>query len=252
MADDNRLKGNVAHEVLARFLRCPLPDDEANVRKSVSALLGKMLPDIGAPLLLPGRLGDREDVRQNTIESAVALFHLLRNIGLSVAATERQVEVLLDDQSKLSGVIDLELTDDDKRPVIVDLKWSNSDRYRREEIEQERPIQLATYARLIKAENSPQFPPAGYFMMKQRRLLAVDADPFPPQSRIPGTHLGQVWDNILTVRARILDELQKGTVIANGVAKETLDVAPLADPITVEPPCRFCSYRRLCGERMLI
>ena len=254
MADDNRLKGNVAHEVLARFFGGQIPDDEAGVRESVSRLLEDMLPEIGAPLLLPGRLGDREEIRRNTIESAVVLFRLLRNNSLSVTATERQVEVALDEQSTLSGSIDLELADNAGRPVIVDLKWSNSDRYRREEIEQARAIQLATYAQLLKSDGASSLARAAYFMMKQQRLLAVNEAPFPPESRISGSDLGEVWAAILTARRSALDDLKGGTIVATGIAKELLeadDVTSLGSTITVEPPCRVCPYGRLCGERPL-
>ena len=249
MADDNRLKGNVAHEVLTRFFAGPLSGNETEIRSTVEALLDEMLPEIGSPLLLSGRLRDREDVRRNTIESAVALSRILGLCSLSVAATERKVDIPLDGQTALTGAIDLELITDDGRLATVDLKWSNSDRYRREEISEGRPVQLATYARLLKGDRSNSFPPAAYFMMKQRRLLAVDTEPFPPQFWISGSDLETVWDAIVEVRERTLGDLSGGRVVATGI--ETEEPTAIEDPIVVEPPCRFCPYGRLCGERAL-
>ena len=252
MADGNRLKGNVAHEVLARLLSRPPPADEAEVRRAVEALLDEMLPAIGSPLLLPGRLRDREDLRRNTVESAVALVRILREASLSVTATERTVNVALDAATVLQGAIDLELATGDGQPAIVDFKWSNSDRYRLAELEEARPVQLATYARLLKGDGPGAFPPAAYFMLKQRRLLAVDSEAFPTRSRIAGNGLEVVWDAVLAARARLLDELSSGRVVATGVG----DAAPGAgDPeageLALEPPCRFCRYGRLCGQRPL-
>ena len=63
MTEGNRLKGSVAHEVLARFLAGPRPDDEAGIRSAVKTILDAVLPEIGSPLLLPGRWLDEEDVR---------------------------------------------------------------------------------------------------------------------------------------------------------------------------------------------
>ena len=250
MADGNRLKGNVAHEVLARFLSRPPPADDATVRDAVAALLDELLPAIGSPLLLPGRLRDREDLRQNTVEGAVALVQILREASLSVTATERTVDIALDPSTVLEGVIDLELATGDGQPLIVDLKWSNSDRYRLAELEEVRPVQLAAYARLLKDDGQDAFPPAAYFMMKQRRLLAVDSEAFPARARIAGNSLETVWDAVLAARARLLDELSSGRVVATGVedaAPGTGDAA--TGELTLEPPCRFCRYGRLCGQR---
>ena len=256
MADGNQLKGNVAHEVLARFLDGPLPDDQAAIRRNVAALLDEMLPEIGSPLLLPGRLRDRDDLRRNTIESAVALAEILQGSGLSVAATERRLACALDNRSELVGAIDLELATADGKPAVVDLKWSNRDRYRRAEIEEARPVQLATYARLLNGDRPGAFPPGGYFMIKQHRLLAVDADPFPPQLHVEGSDLASVWRAVVEVRERVLRELESGRVVARGVELEDAGAREEASesaeaPIDVAPPCGFCSYGRLCGVRAL-
>ena len=255
MADGNRLKGNVAHEVLARFLAGPLPNNAAAVREAVAALLDEMLPEIGSPLLLPGRLREREDVHRNTIESAVVLVRILKNRGLSVTATERSISRRLDDRTGLRGIIDLELAAADGRPAIVDLKWSDWDRYRRQEIAEARPVQLAVYARLLQNERSHPFPPGAYFMMKQRRLLAVNSEPFPPEFRIEGSDLASVWEAVAEVRDHALRELAAGRVVATGVepadARDRDDGETTEAPIVIDPPCRFCSFGRLCGVRAL-
>ncbi len=255
MADGNRLKGNVAHEVLARFLSGRLPDDPGVIRERVAALLEEMLPEIGSPLLLPGRLREREDLLRNTIESAVVLVGILKNRGLSVHATERSVSSPLDERSELQGIVDLELVSADGRPAIVDLKWSERDRYRRQEISEARPVQLAVYARLLQGGETQRFPPGAYFMIKQRRLLAVDAEPFPPELRIEGSDLSEVWDAVMAVRGGALRELAAGRVVATGVEPD--DGADSDDgdtdepPIVIDPPCRFCTFGRLCGAGAL-
>ena len=255
MADGNRLKGNVAHEVLARLLADPLPDDPQKVRETAAALLEQMLPEIGSPLLLPGRLREREDLLKNTIESAVILVGVLKSRELSVVATERSFSRALDERSELRGVVDLELASADGRPAIVDLKWSNWDRYRRQEISESRPVQLATYARLLQERSTRSFPPGAYFMIKQRRLLAVNAEPFPPEFRIEGADLADVWDAVVEVRDSTLREMASGRVVAKGVEPDGTvgrDEGEVAEaPIHIDPPCRFCSFGRLCGVSAL-
>ncbi len=251
MADGNRLKGNVAHEVLACLLADPLSDSRAAVRESVAGLLEAMLPEIGSPLLLPGRLREREDLRRNTIESAVVLVNILKDRRLSVRAAEREIKRPLDEGWELEGIIDLELVSEEGLPAIVDLKWSKRDRYRREEISEARPIQLAVYARLLRDEAEQFFPPGAYFMIKQRRLLAVDAEPFPPQFRIEGSDLASVWTAVEAARGRALAELAAGRVVASGVSPDEYasENAQAVDAgIAIRPPCDFCSFGRLCGR----
>ncbi len=255
MAEGNRLKGSVAHEVLARFLSGPRPDDEAGIRSTVKTILDAVLPEIGSPLLLPGRRLDLDDLDRNTIESAVALSRILKQCGLSVTATERKLECSLDGGTDLAGTIDVELTDERGAPAVVELKWSNRDRYRHEEIVEGRPVQLAAYAFLVKGDGGNAFAPAAYFMIKQRRMLAADSAPFPVESRIEGPSLPSVWNAIVEVRKRTLGELGTGRVVAAGVrteGSETGDTdANTGAQIVVDPPCSFCDYGRLCGKQAL-
>ena len=250
MADGNRLKGNISHAVLARFFAGPLPDDDDGIRHSVTALLDELLPEIGSPLLLPGQVRHRDELRRNTIESAVVLVAIMRGAGLSVSSTEQGLTCNLDDETELVGTLDLKLATRQGSPVIMDLKWANRAKYRQAEIEHGRPVQLATYARLLRG-GSNDFPPAGYFMIKQRRMLAVDAEPFPRHVRIDGSDLQSVWGAIVEVRKRILDELAGGRVIATGVETEDGETESTEDPIGVDPPCRFCAYGGLCGVSAL-
>ncbi len=255
MAEGNRLKGSVAHEVLARFLSGPRPDDEAGIRSAVKTILDAVLPEIGSPLLLPGRRLDLDDLHRNTIESAVALSRILKQCGLSVAATERRSECSLDNQTDLAGIVDVELTDERGAPAVVELKWSNRDRYRRDEIAEGRPVQLAAYAFLVKGDGANVFAPAAYFMIKQRRMLAVDSAPFPLESLIEGPSLPSVWNAIVEARKRTLGEMGAGRVVAAGVRTEGSESgdtdANAGAQIVVEPPCSFCDYGRLCGKQAL-
>ena len=260
MAEGNRLKGNVAHEVLARFFSGPAPDSPEQVREQVAALLEEMLPEIGSPLLLPGMIREREDLHRNTIESAVVLVGILKSRGLSVTGTERHHSHSLEDGSKLLGSIDLELESAEGQQAIVDLKWSDWDRYRRREIAEGRPIQLAVYSRLLNAGllkkgRRHDFPPGAYFMMKQRRLLATDAEPFPPEFRVEGDELSRVWGGVMKARDSALAELAAGRVLAAGVETEGEAASEGAETgearIAIDPPCRFCSFGRLCGFRAL-
>ena len=62
----------------------------------------------------------------------------------------------------------------------------------------------------MKGEGGDALPPSAYFMIKQRRLLAVDSDPFPVESRIKRKGLDSVWDAVVEVRNRTQKDMGAG------------------------------------------
>jgi ATP-dependent helicase/nuclease subunit B len=255
VADNNRLKGILAHAIITDlFAGEPLEDEDA-VRTQAEALLDAYLPQIAAPFLLPGRTRDKEEVRRHTVDAALGLHKLMREARLSVDSAEQRFEGALDGDTGLIGFVDLLLRAANDLPVIVDLKWSNSDQYRRREIADGRPVQLATYSHLLKDLDSETQPPAGYFMLKQQRLLATSAAPFPDHTYVPGSDLGEVWNAVVGARGAALERLREGNVTVAGLEEEagvggaTDDTDPPV--IALDPPCRFCTYGRLCGREEL-
>ena len=160
------------HAVIADLFTGPDLSDENAVRAQARKLVDEYLPRIAAPFLMPGRNRDRDEVQRHITDAAAELFKLMRNTRLSVVSAEQLHEGVLDEKTSLIGFIDLLLQTESHSPVVVDLKWSNNDRYRREEIAEGRPVQLATYSHLVKGGGHGAQPPAGYFMLKQQRLLA--------------------------------------------------------------------------------
>jgi hypothetical protein len=186
------------------------------------------------------------------VNAAIELYKLMRGAGLTVVGAEQRYERTLDKNSSLIGYIDLHLQTGAGLPLVVDLKWANNDRYRREEIAEGRAVQLATYSHLLKEDTGGIQPPAAYFMLKQQRLLATEYAPFPEQSHISGSDLGVVWRSVVTARAAELERLGGGEVTAAGVeTDDEQDDTRDPDGIALEPPCRFCRYGTLCGRAAL-
>ncbi len=252
VADNNRLKGTLAHAIIADlFTGSPLADESA-VREQAEALVERYLPQIATPFLMLGRVRDREEVRRHTVDAAVEIFKFMRDAGLTVVSAEQKHERKLDEETNLIGIIDLHLRTAADVPIVVDLKWANSDRYRREEIVEGRPVQLATYSHLLEEDAGGVQPPAAYFMLKQQRLLATASAPFPVQSHIPGTNLGSVWRAVVAARTTELKRIGQGEITAAGVEAEEVPLdASDPDTMTLEPPCRFCRYGHLCGREEL-
>lgn len=243
--DGVRLLGSLAHAVLAELLT-ERPDwtPEAAAARA-AALFDRLLPALAAPLLRPGLGLEMERARAGVAEAARRLVALIAEAGLRVRGCEVAVEAELDGVT-LEGRIDLLLETAAGAPVVLDLKWSGGDKRRRQEIAEGRAVQLAVYGRLVGGEAGPAVP-GGYMMLAQQRLLACAPDPFPPHLHVPGSDLPAVWRAAWSGRSAALELLADGDIRAAGLPGDSGPEAEEPAGLTLEPPCNFCGYGRLCG-----
>jgi hypothetical protein len=183
-----------------------------------------------------------------------ALAELVARHGLRVAGAEvtRDAQDMPARGQRFTGTLDLLLERADGRSVVIDLKWSRSDRRRRAEVEEGRALQLAAYARLVGAGED-----AGYFMLAQRRIHAPPGALFGGGGeRVPT--LAATWAQASASAERRMAGLDGGRLHATGVAAEWKDGKPpkdVPDPDAVEmrlePPCHSCAFGRICGKEAL-
>lgn len=190
------------------------------------------------------------------LDHPAARDHLEARIGVAAAYDlDHEIEEggLVEQLAAVVGPVGEEVLDPrpalaDGRSVILDLKWNRSDKYRRKELRENRAMQLAAYTWLEK-QAGRQAVGAGYFMLRQQSLIYSEPDPFPASHHVPGTDLGQLWIETQAVYDRWMADIEAGTLVARGV--ETEDGAVPEDPMPrIEPGCRFCDYRLLCGAEL--
>ena len=247
--DGSRLVGTLAHAVLAElFTERPVWAPDAAAGRA-DALFDRLLPVLAAPLLRPGQGLELGRARTAVAAAARTLAGLIEDAGLTVRGCELPYETTHAGAVTLDGTLDMLLEDGARRPVILDLKWSGSDKHRRLEIAEGRAIQLAVYARLVAdrmQDGEGPSVPAGYFMLAQQRLLFTAPTPFPAHAHVPGSDLPDVWRKVWDSRRHQLDRLHGGEIVAPGIPDSGDDTAgPPA--ILLSPPCRICDYGRLCG-----
>lgn len=252
--EGSRLVGTLAHAVIAALFteRSAWTPDEAGGR--AAALFDRLLPALAAPLQKPGLGLERERARAAIADAARVLAGLIEAAGLTVRGCETPVEETLAEGVTVEGIIDLLLEragtgGGSGQPVILDLKWSGSDKYRRQEIAEGKAIQLAVYGRLV---GQGEAVPAGYFMLAQQRLLACSPDPFPPHAHVPGSDLPVVWRDAWDSRGTRLAGLARGEILAAGIPDDGLSNnggggAYEDAALVLSPSCGLCDYSRLCG-----
>ena len=181
VSDGPLLYGNLGHRLIEEFFRAhddwrsvPIHDARAWVRATYPGLVERE----GAVLLEPGRGIDRERVGA-TLERAVdRLLGHLRAAGIEHVVPEASREAPFAEH-RLTGVIDLLLTDANGDHAVIDVKWGSRS-YRRDLLVENRALQLATYACLQKTlDAARRWPHVAFFILSTGELLANEGSRFP-------------------------------------------------------------------------
>ena len=252
--DSARLVGLLAHRLAQEIFVPGAPPEPAAARAAALARLPGLMAEMAAPILAPGAAAEREAMERALPEAMQELASLVARHGLRVTGAEvtRDAQDMPARGQRFTGALDLLLERADGRSVVIDLKWSRSDRRRRAEVEEGRALQLAAYARLVGAGED-----AGYFMLAQRRIHAPPGALFGGGGeRVPS--LAATWAQASASAERRMAGLDGGRLHATGVAAEWKDGKPprdVPDPDAVEmrlePPCHFCAFGRICGKEAL-
>ena len=238
-----RLLGLLAHAVARDiFEPGPPPTPERALVRAKVALEG-LLEAEAAPLLLPGNAADLARARVRIPRSMEQLARQLALAGLTVVGTELEVpkNTGILPGIEIRGRTDVLLETSKGARVVLDMKWTGKDQYRRDELVEGRPVQLATYVRLMPSGTPAT---AAYYMLAQSRILAADAWPF-EGAHIEGSDLAATWREAVIGWGASWKRIDGGTIEATGVEDEEDLEHPCA--VIVEAPCRFCGCGRLCG-----
>ncbi len=246
---DNRLFGQLAHEVFARLAR---EDSLAapKVAERAIALLDELLPDHGGILLMPGHQQDLVELRTALAASAVVLSQFIIHEQLAVRAVETELQAPTD-VGELRGTPDLVLTDSAGALVLLDLKWSGES-YRRDELRSGTALQLAAYGTLLHAHGS-MVRALGYLILRSGRLLLRGARSAHAEL-VHSTLLDDTWSAVERAWSERRAQLARGQIYAEGVTSpnhQPLEEAALVQGVlSLPPPCTYCSLSVVCGRSL--
>jgi ATP-dependent helicase/nuclease subunit B len=241
------LCGTLAHKIAEEIFTPGLPPDPERVLGFATTRLEELLTTSAATLLLPGAARDLAAARDSIPEALAELARFLQATKLSVVGTEHAFSEAdtLGQGTGVRGSVDLLAQDEARRPVVIDLKWQHTDRYRRSEIAEGVAIQPSVYARHVGGAGADI--PTGYFMLRQKRFV-TGSPLFKGNAVVVEGPASQItWDKITKSWSEAMAEIGKGAVRApfeqNGVQQNAF-----ADPYLLTPPkCQFCDYSVLCG-----
>ena len=257
---NNKMLGTLCHRIVEELYSSGKqwePDEAAN---ETARLYDQLLPSMASELLLEGNAIENLRCRLAIVEAVRQLVEAINRLGLKVEKTEATLEAKIGEIPFTSNV-DLILQDKTGHPFILDLKWSTSSKYHRQEIKEGDALQLATYAWLLRQEPCQEIH-AGYFMLAQGQFISDS--PLLADDRIePDYTLTKTWDLAQAALNITLDQLAKGSIEARGITKllaqnrsdqteeeitETFREDYRAKGMLYRRPlCKYCDYKVLCG-----
>lgn len=254
LPDISQAMGNLAHTIIPLILsQADLPDPEA-VQEQAIRLFDQCVPMMAASLAHPG--SELERLRYRTLmgKTTGTLCQQLRSAKLKVLGFETTKARDFRKGQNFEGRVDLLLAAEQGQCLILDLKWSKRARYKREELQGGKALQLAAYSWLLEPE-AGCYPPGGYYMLAQGELVVSACQFLPDHHVFPDIDLQVVWQRGLQAYEKRLQELQGGVALAAGVpAASSADSGELSgegegpkDVLEIEPQCSWCDYRNLCG-----
>ena len=134
--------------------------------------------------------------------------------------------------------------------AIVDMKWSGTKKFP-EKLQQNRHLQLAIYAELLRQENG-QWPSVAYYILDRARLFASDDRAFPEAEVVTsadGENTAQLWQRFLAIWRWRVAQIRAGQFeVALDAIPETGDSTPPEDAMLMETLNEaYNDYRTLAG-----
>lgn len=257
----NQMIGKLCHRIIEDLYSDKKQIDSPWAVKRAGALYDQLLESMASELLRDGKAIERQRYRQMILEAVRQLVEVINQLGLEVLVTEAPLEGVINNISFI-GYADILLRDRTGKAFVLDLKWSSSSKYKKEEIEKGGSLQLASYAWMIRSAQAQKSVDAGYFMLAQGQLIS-DSPLLSTEATASAYSLEEVWQRGLASLEDSLAQLDAGVIEAHGIKERLKARAEELDDKKVRaffedgyrekglvyqnPPCYFCHFQRLCG-----
>ena len=257
----NQMLGTLCHRIVEELYAVQNQWQPDTAAFEAGSQYDRLLPSMASELLMEGRMIENRRYREEIIRAINLLVEAINKYGLTVEATEAPLQGEVNG-IPLMGYADLLLRDSVGHPFVLDMKWSTSAKYKRQEIEDGSALQLATYAWMLKNADAAQDVHAGYFMLAQGQLIS-DCQMLGSDAVASVKNLQEIWDMAAASLDDVLTDLDNGLLKAHGIDElmmqiqndDTLDSVQKRRKqqylekgmLYQNPLCKYCDFGRLCG-----
>ncbi|WP_158100894.1 PD-(D/E)XK nuclease family protein [Variovorax sp. JS1663] len=172
-SEGSQLLGTLGHRVVEKLFQQEgaLAWTPAQAGAWFDEMVGPLLQEEGAPLLMPGASVEAHRFKQICRRAITSLLLNLQQAGAVKVETEAEIKGTFEGEPFIAKV-DLLVTLANKRTVILDLKWSWAKGFR-EKLVEGRHLQLALYAELVRQTLGSLPVTVGYFVFQGAELLVA-------------------------------------------------------------------------------
>lgn len=251
--NDFRMRGNLAHGLVEQYFLHP---DALGMSASAfdtwyADAFNTLVDQEGAILRSPGWGAILEGFRYRLHQSMRNLREQVTKAGIVQVEPERAVSGHFPG-GELAGSADLVMLNGRNERAIVDMKWSGSKKFP-EKLQQNRHLQLAIYAELLRQETG-QWPSVAYYVLDSASFFAPDNHTFSDAVVKPSTdgeNTAQLWQRFVATWHWRVAQIQSGQfeVVLDGIAADEASAAP-EDAMAMETlNIKYNDYRALAGWR---
>ena len=253
--------GSFCHRIIQELYGTGKHWDAEEASSEAGLLFDRLLPAMASELLLEGNAIERQRYKVAIVEAVRRLTEAINRCQLRVEKTEANMTASINGIPFI-GFADLLLRDAEGHPFVLDLKWSSSSKYRRQEVEEGSALQLAAYAWMLKSVEPAEQVHTGYFMLAQGQLIS-DSPRLNDEVIQSPYSLDEVWQMGVASLNAACSQISDGSLEARGVMElmmaqeRALDEDKVREDLILKnqtegklyqrPPCRFCDFGRLCG-----
>ena len=251
LGGDFRMLGNLAHGLVEQYFLHPdallmtAPEFDTWYASAFNTLVDQE----GAILRTPGRGADLEGLRYRLHQSMRNLREQVANAGMVQVVPERALSGHFPG-GELAGSADLVMQNGRNERAIVDMKWSGSKKFP-EKLRQNRHLQLAIYAELLRQETG-QWPSVAYYVLDRARFFAPDDRVFSDAdvaASANGENTAQLWQRFVATWRWRAAQIQSGQfeVVFDAIAPDDASEPP-DDAMAIETlNAAYNDYRTLAG-----
>lgn len=173
------VKGNVVHAVIEHLFIGSNNDIKDNIDTKFDEVLGKIIKEHGAILLLKENILEAKMFREDLKENLEILLDIIKKNNLTVVESEKKVNGKISliendsDDPEINGFVDMLLKTQNGDFVVFDFKWTRSKNKYKSLLEENVSLQLAIYEKLVKMETDKNILATAYFTMPKHKLYTT-------------------------------------------------------------------------------
>lgn len=256
-ASDSALRsGSVLHAVAEElFNHCGIEwqtASESALHQYIADLFPGLLATQASLYLTPGYEAARTRLLHSAQQSLWHLIEILHEAGVTGVTLEQSIDAVPFIGGQLGGRIDLIARRADGKTAVIDLKLGGKTK-RREELQNNRHLQLATYGHLMRQSEGIE-PATAYFILSNGGSLLTrnesffpNTNPIPPKGDSPASDWQACWQEFEEIYQWRRQQLDQGRIEVPVPGTEADDPPPVDRWAPPKEGNAYSSFTNLTG-----